>query len=139
MESVLGALPPSLWDVDWDSSAIPGVADSDPRRLRAANCQAFAYAVLSVHGFHMAPLRSDELWHDEECTTHAHSPQPLDLLLVNSDRDPYGAHVGVVVDADRVLHLNKEVGRPVVWGWADFSGRSRYSVVIGYKRPHRRG
>ncbi len=65
-------------------------------------------------------------------------PQPLDIVLFQKDAEPYGAHVGVVVSDDGVLHLCNEVGQPVVWGWSEFSDRPRYSVTIGFKRPVRR-
>jgi hypothetical protein len=134
---VLSPLPADLWKLRWDAAAVPTLPAPD-LRSPVANCQAFAYAVLAAHGFRVAPLRSDELWVDDTWTARAGSPSPLDLVLFNATEDPFGAHVGVVVDASRVLHLNKEVGAPVVWEWADFACRSRYRVVIGYKTPLRK-
>jgi hypothetical protein len=51
--------------------------------------------------------------------------------------EPFGAYVGVVVDAARVLHLNREVGRPLVLRWAEFASGRSTRVVVGYKRPYR--
>ena len=62
------------------------------------------------------------------------TPAPLDLLLFSPNDDPYGAHVGVFVGDDRVLHLCAEVGLPAVWRLADFAERERYRVLIGAKR-----
>ncbi|GHF21315.1 hypothetical protein GCM10017786_64090 [Amycolatopsis deserti] len=44
-------------------------------------------------------------------------PAPLDLALFNHTADPFGAHVGVWTDDDRVLHLCAEVGRPRCGHW----------------------
>ncbi|MFI1203953.1 hypothetical protein ACH4VR_31735 [Streptomyces sp. NPDC020883] len=35
---------------------------------------------------------------------------------------------------DRVPHLCREVGRAVVWGYADFAARPRYARFPGAKR-----
>lgn len=35
---------------------------------------------------------------------------------------------------EEVLHLSKEVGVPVVWPMAEFSGRVRYATIVGFKR-----
>ncbi|MGV4927721.1 hypothetical protein [Streptomyces sp. BHT-5-2] len=45
-----------------------------------------------------------------------------------------GAHVGVRLGPDRVPHLCREVGRAVVWGYADFAARPRYARFPGAKR-----
>jgi hypothetical protein len=79
-------------------------------------------------------LRSDELWQDAESTCVVETPAPLDLLLFSPNDDPYGAHVGVSVGDDRVLHLCAEVGLPAVWELAEFAKRDRYRVLIGAKR-----
>lgn len=60
--------------------------------------------------------------------------RPLDLVLFNSTAVAYGAHVGVHVGDDAILHLCAEVGHPVVWRAADFAARERYAVRLGAKR-----
>ena len=132
--AVLDAIPPWFWDVPSVGAHYPGAV---PREALStgANCQLFAYEVLAVHGFVVAHLRSDELWLDTASTTQVPVPQPLDLVLFKKDGDPYGAHVGLAVAHDEVLHLCKEVGRPALWPWSGFADRPRYAVVIGYKRP----
>ena len=137
-EGVLEALPSWVWQVPYDGSRVPGAAARDSWR-DGANCQLFAYGVLALHGFQVADLRSDELWADSASTELVGTPRPLDLVLFGPDEQPYGAHVGLVVGDDAVLHLCKEVGRPVVWSWGEFAQRLAYRVVIGFKRPvHRR-
>jgi hypothetical protein len=102
--------------------------------MEGANCQLFAYEVLKQFGLFVPPLRSSELWADQDVTVTVASPEPLDLLLFNCTGDSYGAHVGVWVGDDAVLHLCREVGRPAVWSMADFAGRQRYQFVVGIKR-----
>jgi hypothetical protein len=62
------------------------------------------------------------------------STRPLDLVLVNATDDAWGAHVGVWVADDQVLHLSAEVGLPSVWRMSDFAARERYAVLLGFKR-----
>lgn len=109
---------------------------------RGANCQRYAYAVLRHFGLLVPPLRSAELWADEQATRRVGRPQPLDLVLfdggpVEGRPAGYGAHVGVHLGPDQVLHLCREVGRPVVWRYADFAARARYARLLGAKRAVR--
>ncbi|MFK0259871.1 cell wall hydrolase [Streptomyces angustmyceticus] len=104
-----------------------------------ANCQRYAYAVLRHFGLLIPPLRSAELWADDRATRRAARPQPLDLVLFDAGpaegRPPgYGAHVGVHLGPDQVLHLCREIGRPAVWRYADFAARPRYRRFLGAKR-----
>ncbi|MFG2531212.1 cell wall hydrolase [Streptomyces sp. NPDC048516] len=119
----------------------PGGAAPEPFADLAggANCQRYAYAVLRHFGLPVPPLRSAELWADEHATRRAAPPQPLDLVLFDSGpldgRPPgYGAHVGVHLGPDQVLHLCREVGEPAVWRYADFAARPRYGRFLGAKR-----
>jgi len=58
-------------------------------------------------------------------------------VLFNDSADPYGAHVGLVMATDQVLHLSREVGHPAIWSFADFAARPRYATLLGGKRPTR--
>lgn len=114
-------------------------ADAFAELARGANCQRYAYAVLRHFGLLVPPLRSAELWADEEATRRVRRPQPLDLVLfdggpVEGRPAGYGAHVGVHLGPDQVLHLCREVGRPVVWRYPDFAARARYARLLGAKR-----
>ncbi|MEY9850065.1 cell wall-associated NlpC family hydrolase [Streptacidiphilus sp. BW17] len=108
-------------------AARPGLADG-------ANCQLYAYAVLAHFGLRVPPLRSRDLWSDRAATRVVPTARPLDLLLFGPTAAPYGAHVGVCLAPDRILHLSREVGRPAVWSLADFGARQRHRVLIGVKR-----
>ncbi|MEU2076005.1 hydrolase [Streptomyces sp. NPDC013489] len=140
MESIVTALPAEFRAVRYDGSRFPGSAAvaARPGLAAGANCQLFAYAVLRHFGLMPPELRSSELWSDTGTTVHVPVAQPLDLVLFNATADAYGAHVGVHVGDDAILHLCAEVGHPVVWGTADFAARERYAVRLGAKRVLRR-
>jgi len=82
-----------------------------------ANCQRYAHAVLDLFGLYVPALRSSELADDPRLIRieEQRSIRPLDLLLLNESTSTYGAHVGVHLADDHVLHLCAELGRPTVW------------------------
>lgn len=102
--------------------------------LDGSNCQRYAYGVLSLFGSLCPPLRSSDLWADHDATIAVGQPEPLDLVLFNGAEDPYGAHVGLWMAPDEVLHLSGEVGFPAVWPLAEFARRPRYATIVGFKR-----
>jgi len=59
---------------------------------------------------------------------------PLDLLLFNKTKDPYGAHVAVYTGNEQAIHLCQEIGKPALWTLEEFQRRPRYAVLIGAKR-----
>lgn len=127
-----------------DIEVIPYVLSAGPTTttpsswMEGSNCQRFAYGVLALFDLECPPLRSSNLWEDTESTTLVDNPQPLDLVLFNSSEEPFGAHVGIYMAPDQVLHLSQEIGRPAVWSFDEFAERPRYSTVIGIKRVIRR-
>ncbi|MFI7099079.1 cell wall hydrolase [Streptomyces sp. NPDC050161] len=159
-----GRLPAALRNVAYSAARHPGAGSPDeasptargggdlrtgggspgaPDLSGGANCQRYAYAVLHHFGLWVPPLRSAELWADVWATYRVDRPGPLDLLLfdggpVAGRPEGYGAHVGVQLGPDQVLHLCKEVGRPVVWCAADFAARTRYARLLGAKRVRER-
>ncbi|MGW2232109.1 hydrolase [Streptomyces formicae] len=133
-------LPAAFWEVPYVAARFPGspAVARRPGLTAGANCQLFAYEVLAHLGAGRLPdLRSDELWADTEATHRVTDVRPLDLLLFNCTDNAYGAHVGVWVGDDAVLHLCAEAGRPVVWGLAEFAARARYRCLVGVKRAGR--
>ncbi|MEV6330156.1 hydrolase [Streptomyces sp. NPDC051909] len=136
MGSIVAALPAEFWTVRYDGSRFPGSAavTALPGLAAGANCQLFAYEVLRHFGLAPPDLRSSELWSDTESTVHVPVARPLDLVLFNSTARAFGAHVGVHVGDDAVLHLCAEVRHPAVWGPAEFAVRDRYRVRLGAKR-----
>jgi hypothetical protein len=105
-----------------------------PSWLEGSNCQRYAYGVLSLFGLRCPPLRSSELWDDRDASVAVRDPGPLDLVLFNGSADPYGAHVGLWMAPDEILHLCREVGFPAVWSLAEFARRPRYATTVGFKR-----
>jgi hypothetical protein len=94
----------------------------------------YTAAVLLEFGRSVPGFWSSELWEDSSVTVQVSNPEPLDLMLFGPAADAFGAHVGVFVGDERVLHLCHEVGEPVVWSLTEFARRSRYRVVVGIKR-----
>jgi hypothetical protein len=130
--------PDGIWSVPYVSDAGP---DSNAYPwLAGSNCQRFAYAVLAIYGRKCPPLRSSELWNERALTVEVEQPAPLDLILFNATEDPFGAHLGVWMASDEILHLCREVGTPTVWSASEFQNRLRYRTIVGYKRvpdsPH---
>lgn len=99
-----------------------------------ANCQLFAYELLRHFGRALPPLRSSDLWADALYTRPVTDLEPLDLLLWNSSREPWGAHVGVYLGERRAVHLSRAVGVPAVWPLNEFPKHPRYRVFVGAKR-----
>ena len=125
--------PVGLWSVPYLASAVPG-SGTPLSWLEGSNCQRFAYGVLTLFGLKCPSLRSSELWEDTVGTVVVDPPQPLDLAFFNKDRNPFGAHIGLWVAEDEVLHLSREVGRPTVWTLDEFQRRPNYRMLIGSKR-----
>lgn len=131
---IVHLVPKWFWQVPYVAARYPGAVPRGALR-EGANCQLWAYELLAHFGFFVPDLRSYELWHDKEATVAVEVQQPLDLVLFNADDEPWGAHVGVWVDAERVAHLSREMGYPAVWSLHDFAERERYRVLVGSKRP----
>ncbi len=127
-------VPVHLRDVRYSAGHFPG-APGVFGVEGGANCQLYAYAVLRQHGFVLPDLRSDELWRDSEHTVVADRMAPFDLVLVHDNPASWGAHVGVCVGADLVLHLSKRIGVPAIETLAELQQRDAYRCLIGYKRP----
>ncbi|HTW11086.1 MAG TPA: hypothetical protein VME46_26535 [Acidimicrobiales bacterium] len=128
-----GGWPPAVWQVPYEPQAVPG-CEEPSSWLKGADCQRYAYGVLSLFGLFCPPLRSSELWADTSATTLADQPAPLDLALFNATNDPFGAHVGLWMGRSTLLHLCREVGRPTAWSFGAFKQRPRYATLIGFKR-----
>lgn len=130
----IDALPPEFRHPPYVYDRFPGangVATVDG----GANCQFYAYEVLRLLGYRVPPLRSSDLWEDVTATEQVTTPRRLDPMLFGPTPDAYGAHVGVYLGDDQVLHLSAQVGQPAIWPLDQFQERPEYQVVIGIKRP----
>lgn len=131
MDDLLATLPLLFRTVRYDGSRIP---DGRHDLSNGSNCQLYAYAVLAHFGINLPPWRSSELWADAELTRQVPSFESLDLLLLNREAEPFGAHVAVYVGAGRALHLAKLVGEPAIWSLEAFAVHEEYRMLIGGKR-----
>ena len=132
------SIPISFFNTTYDGRRHPQSGKCDGLE-KGAHCQHFAYEILRYFGYKIGNLRSSDLWEDTIYTKNVRNVKPLDILFFNKDKEPYGAHVGVYLGHDRILHLYKEVGYPTVWNFAEFKKRDKYNVFIGAKRPKMRG
>jgi len=104
-----------------------------------ANCQTFVYEILKQATPWFVPdFRSDELWNDIKYTEKVEVLEPLNILLFNKNEDSYGAHIGIYVGNNRVLHLCKEIGFPAIWDLKQFESNDKYRIFIGSKRLTKR-
>ncbi|MGZ6472786.1 MAG: hypothetical protein ACXWRZ_16575 [Bdellovibrio sp.] len=87
-------------------------------------------------GFQIGDLRSSDLWKDTVFTTEvADDLQAFDIVLINKNQDSYGAHIGLCIGNNKILHLSKKEGKPVVWDLDQFGNLDEYAIYIGAKRP----
>jgi len=129
--------PPSGWlatiaQVPFNLLAGPR-AHLPPSWLEGSNCQRFAYGVLSLYGLKCPPLRSSNLWEENESTRAVADPHPLDLVFFNHSQVPFGAHIGIYMARGEILHLSREIGIPAAWTFEEFAARPRYSTLVGIK------
>ncbi|MDB5264906.1 MAG: hydrolase [Parcubacteria group bacterium] len=126
-------IPAHFFNSFYDGSRYPGSGNCEGLE-KGANCQYFAYELLKYFGYKVPDLRSSNLWEDETYTRRVEVLEPLDILFFNSKEESYGAHMGVYIGSDKVIHLSKEVGYPIVWDLKDFKNHPNYSVLLGAKR-----
>jgi murein DD-endopeptidase / murein LD-carboxypeptidase len=132
MDSDMIEIPERFRNVRYNGSNHPG---APVRELRdGANCQVFAYRLLEHYGLELPPFRSSELWADSRYTREVTEYAPLDLLLFHDSPDAFGAHVTVYVGEERVVHLAKHHGLPVIERVAQLLSQDRYRCLIGAKR-----
>lgn len=131
-------LPKEFLDVKYVGRRVPGCPNPSDLSL-GANCQLFAYQLLRHFGVAVPDWRSSELWEDEAHTLEVKSFNALDLMLYHREASAWGAHVGVCLGGNRVVHLSKAVGRPVIWEHEAFATHERYAHFIGAKRGRKSG
>jgi len=98
-----------------------------------ANCQLYAYTFLRHFGFVIPDFRSSDLWADLVHTRATPGPAPFALVLMHNQPASYGAHVGVCVGDDLVLHLSRQIGTPALETLNDIRSRRQYRYLIGFK------
>ena len=125
-------IPNHLWDVRYNSDHFPG-APNVRGVDGGANCQQYAYTVLRHFGFVVPDFRSSDLWEDLLHTRTAPNPTPFDLVLVHNRPESYGAHVGVYVGHDLVLHLSRQIDAPAIETLSEIQSREQHRYLVGFK------
>ncbi|EKD84985.1 MAG: Cell wall-associated hydrolase [uncultured bacterium] len=120
---------------------IPYNAKRYPRKKRVidvfkgANCQLFVYEFLRCNGYDIPfDYRSSGLWEDQKFTKRVKSLKPFDILFFNKTSNSYGAHLGIYIGSDKVIHLSRVAGYAAVWGMEEFKKYDRYKYFLGAKR-----
>jgi lipoprotein Spr len=125
-------IPEKFRDVRYNAEHFPGAMDA--RGVDGgANCQQYAYSLLRHFGFELPDLRSSDLWDDTTYTCVSDEMKPFDLVLVNAVADSFGAHVGVCVGRELVLHLSRAIGVPAIETLSQMLSRDEYRHLIGCK------
>lgn len=100
-----------------------------------ANCQVFVYSFLLYFGIKIpTEFRSKELWQDKKFTKLVKKPKLFDIMFFNKNNESYGAHIGVFLGNDMVIHLSKKIGYLSIWKINDFKKYKQYKFFLGAKR-----
>ena len=102
--------------------------------IGGANCQHCAYEILRHFGLQIPDFRSSNLWEDTQYTDIVSDLGPLDIVLFNRTKRAWGAHAGLCISSNEIIHLSKQVGRPASWSRPEFQKRPEYKTFIGAKR-----
>lgn len=101
-----------------------------------ANCQIFIYEMLKHFGYFIPKsYRSSDLWKDSTYTKKVENLRPLDIVFFNKSKNSYGAHIGLVIGENKIIHLSKIVGKPAIWSLDQFREYEKYNFYLGAKRP----
>ena len=121
-------------DIPYNSKVIPNWMIHDIQ-LSWANCQVYAYEILRYNTIFVPDFRSRELWDDSEYSRVIPSEfEPLDILFFNKTNDPWGAHLGVYIWNNKVLHNSKDIWFPTIFDIEDFKKIHSYSCFLWGKR-----
>lgn len=127
-------IPDKFLKIPYNARRYPGKKGAI-NALQGANCQLFVYESLRFSGFDVPfDYRSSELWGDKEFTKCVDTLKPYDIVFFNRSCNPYGAHLGIYIGSNKVIHLSKIVGYPAVWDMEEFKKHDRYKCFIGAKR-----
>lgn len=125
-------IPECFRDVRYNLDHFPG-APGVQGVTGGANCQQYAYSILRHYGFAVPDFRSSDLWEDTVHTRISGDMQPFDLVLVHSEPNAWGAHVGLCVGGGLVLHLSRKIDAPAIETLEEMQARHEYRHLIGFK------
>jgi hypothetical protein len=121
-------------DIKYNSKIIPDWKKHDIQ-LSWANCQVYAYEILRYNGLLVPDLRSSELWTCPNCSRIISCDyELLDILFFNETNDSWGAHLGVYIWDNKILHNSKDIGNPEIIDIWDFTKIKKYSCLLWGKR-----
>lgn len=128
-------IPDWVYDIEYNHTIDPQNPSSD-LLATGSNCQVFAYTLLRWNGKIVPNLWSDEMWNDQDYSQYVESDkiEPMDLLFFSKTLSPYGAHVGVYLGSNEVIHNSIIEGKVSVWRMMKFEKYEKYRVLLGGKR-----
>ncbi len=125
-------IPEEFLKVKYNGKAYPGNANDFQD---GANCQHYCYEFLRYYGYEIENLRSSNLWEDSQFTVQVEDLKPFDIVLVHDSKNSFGAHVGVCIGNDEILHLSFENNYPKIERLPELMNNKKYKYLIGIKRP----
>ncbi len=126
-------IPENFHKVPYKADCFPG-SDKSKDIANGANCQYFAYELIRHYGRVIPDFRSSDLWEDTTHTSIVADLQPLDLILLHKTQNAWGAHVGVYVGNNLIIHLSKNIGFPIIENLESVMQQPQYCCFIGAKR-----
>lgn len=100
-----------------------------------ANCQVFVYELLRFNGKKVPDLRSKELWEDNIYSKVIYNNFfPLDIFFFNKEPESWWAHLWIYIWDNKVLHISKDIWRPVIWELEKFKEIKKYEFCLWAKR-----
>lgn len=128
------AIPIQFFYIRYNAKQFPGSVNKKGLEF-GANCQYFVFEFLKYFEIKIKKaFRSSELWADTIETKKVNKLTLFDIVFFNSTEESYGAHLGVYLGKNKVIHLSKRVGYPTVWDLKEFSKYKEYSYFLGAKR-----
>ena len=131
MKRVELKIPIEFFDWKYDGKIYPG--GKKKSRVKG-NCQMFVYEILRANGLTIPDFRSGQLWDDTLVARKIKKFKVFDILLFHHTKEAYAAHVALCIGNNRIIHLSKKIGYPVVWTMSEFLKTKRYKYFIGTKR-----
>lgn len=130
-------IPDNFFKIPYSSKQYPGKKGTI-NILKGVNCQLFVYELLRLNGFDISfAFRSSDLWKDVQYTEKVDALKPFDIVFFNKSFNPFGAHLGVFIGKNMVIHLSKVIGHPVIWNMDNFKKYDNYKFFLGAKRLKR--
>ncbi|MBI2315125.1 C40 family peptidase [Candidatus Daviesbacteria bacterium] len=128
------AIPIHFFYIKYNAKQFPGNTNRKGLKF-GANCQYFVFELLKHFGVKVKKtFRSSELWEDVVETKKVKRLALFDIVFFNSTEKAYGAHLGVYLEKNKVIHLSRKVGYPTIWDIKEFFKYKEYKYYLGAKR-----